>query len=221
MLALLAYSLSIEITYRGSDDYLENLLKRVKNAEVTGSNRVKAVIELRPTRRLSQRAGKLDEILSRVIVKPEWSLIARIKYPQRYKTVCTFEIDSRGDGKLLGVDQSMDEMIINIGLPEKKTVKYGEIVVLDEVARRLGVTSAHILKEIEEEGTKYRDLGGVLVTLDKHKEIRARLRTVSSLGEAQDYFKELGVRDFLAVLESFGYQVEWAKPRGKSKIYRL
>ncbi len=220
MVALLAYSLRLEITCRGSDEYLENLLKRIKTAEVSGAHRKKAVIELKPTRRLSQRAARIDEILSRVIVLPEWRLKANIKYPQRYKTVCTFEIDYTGDGKLLAVDRSDPETIIEIGIP-KKSSKYGDILVVDDLARRQGVTADRIMKEISEEGSKYIDLGGVLVSSEKHQEIEAHLKTLDTLGEAQTYLRGLGVGDFMAVLGSFGYQVEWGKPRRNSKIYRL
>ena len=65
------------------------------------------------------------------------------------------------------------------------------------------------------------DLGGVLVSTEKHTEIQAHLKTIGTIGEAQTYLRGLGVDDFMAVLESFGYQVEWSKPRGNSKIYRL
>ena len=94
-------------------------------------------------------------------------------------------------------------------------------MVLDDVASRKGVITAQIKKEIREEGTKYRDLGGVLVTPEKHREIKENLVKLETVGEAQRFFKELGVGDFLAVLEAYGYQVEWVKPRGNSKIYRL
>jgi predicted nuclease of restriction endonuclease-like RecB superfamily len=221
MVSLLAYSLNLEISYRGSDDYLMNLLKSIKSAKVQGSNKIRAVIELRPTRRFNQRAGRIHEIMNRVIDKPEWSLIASIKYPQRYKTVCTFQIDSRGDGRLLDVDQREEAMIIEISEPAKKASKYGDIVVVDDIALLQGLTSAQVMREIREEGTKYRDLGGVLVSFDKYEEINTHLRRLETLGEAQDYLKSLGVRDFVAVLESFGYQVEWSKPRRDSKIYRL
>jgi len=221
MVALLAYSLSIEITYKGSDEYLENLIKRLGVAKVIGSQLTKAGISLRPTKRLSQRADKINEIMSRVLTKPQWSLRANIKYPARYKTPCTFEIDSGGDGKLIAVDQFEADVIIEIGAPKKKLSKYGDIIVLEDAARRQKVTTAQILKEIKETGNNYRDLGGVLVDPEKHREIQAHLKTLSTLGEAQSYFKELGVDDFMVVLEAYGYQVEWSKPRGNSKIYRL
>ncbi|MCW4013953.1 MAG: hypothetical protein NWF07_13345, partial [Candidatus Bathyarchaeota archaeon] len=210
-----------ELYYRGSDEYLEHQITKLGKATITGTQRIKAVIDLKPTRRLSQRASKIDEIIQRVILKEGWSLRANIKYPQRYKTVCVFDINNKDGGDLIAVDHEEIETIIEIGLPKKKKPKYGDIVVLDDVARRKGILTAQIKKEIKEEGTKYRDLGGVLVTPEKHKEIKAELAKLETLGEAQRFFKEQGVADFLAVLESYGYQVEWLKPRGNSKIYRL
>ena len=221
MVALLAYSLRLEFYYRDSDEYLEHLIDRLGRATITGTNRVKAVIELKATRRLSQRASKIDEIMRRIIDKPGWSLRANIKYPQRYKTVCVFEINNQGDGELIAVDQVENETIIEISTPKKKEPKYGAIVVLDDEARRRGVTTTQIKKEIKTEGTKYRDLGGVLVTPDKHKEMRNQLKQFSILSEAQNYLKDQGVRDFMAVIEAYGYQVDWTQPRGNSKIYRL
>jgi len=221
MIALLAYSLRMEIYYRDSDEYLEHQINRLGKATISGNRRIKAVIELKSTRRRSQRASKIDDIMRRVIEKEGWSLRANIKYPQRYKTVCVFEINNKDGGDLLAVDQEETETIIEIGLPKKKESKYGDIVVLDDVASRKGVITAQIKKEIREEGTKYRDLGGVLVTPEKHREIKENLMKLETVGEAQRFFKELGVGDFLAVLEAYGYHVEWVKPRGNSKIYRL
>ena len=221
MVALLTYSLSIEITYKGSDEYLESLIKRLGLAKVNGSQLTKASISLRPTKRLSQRAEKINDIMSRVINKHQWSIQANIKYPARYKTLCIFEIDSGGDGKLIAVDQLEADYIIEIGAPKRKQSKYGDVIVLEDAARRQKVTTAHIIKEIKETGNKYRDLGGVLVAPEKHREIQSHLKTLSTLGEAQSYLKGLGVYDFIAVLEVYGYQVEWSKPRENSKIYRL
>ncbi len=134
-----------------------------------------------------------------------------------------FEIDSRGDGRLLKTDPVEEEFIFEIPLliKNKKRLTYGEIVVLDEVAEREGVTNGTILRAIKEEGAEYKKLGGVLVAPDKYEEIKAELKTIETLGEAQSYLKSLGVRDYVQVLESFGYQIELAKPRKTSKLYRF
>jgi hypothetical protein len=221
MIALLAYSLRLEIEYRGTDDYLGSLITRLGESKIAGSQATKAVLELKPTRRLSQRAVKIDEIMSRVISKSSWSLRAVIKYPARYKTPCTFEIESRGNGKLLAVNTFDEEIVIEIGLPRSKQTKYGDIIVVDDMARRQGTTTSQILRDIKSEGTEYRDLGGVLVTPEKYDEISTHLKNLSTIGEVQAYFKELKVRDFMQVFESFGYQVEWRTPRKNSKIYKL
>lgn len=219
--ALLAYSTRIEMSYRGDDGYLEHSFYGL-GSEEPNSGSLK-VVNLKPTNRLSQRASKVDDVLSRLLEKEGWLLRADVKYPARYKSSCVFEIDSRGDGRLLKTEPVEEEFVIEIPLTvrKKKQLKYGGIVVLDEVAERAGVTNGKILREIKEEGSEYKKLGGVLVVPLKYDEIKEALKAVETLGEAQSYFKSLGVRDFIQVLESFGYQIEWAKPRKSSKLYRF
>jgi predicted nuclease of restriction endonuclease-like RecB superfamily len=221
MISLLAYSLNIEITYKGSEEHLEKLVRRIKGSKISGKNRIKAIIDLKPTNRLNYRASKLDEILRIVTSKSEWSIKANIKYPQRYKTYCIFEISNRDDGKFIEADNREMETIIRISNTEKKDTTYDEIIVLDEVARRQGVTTKQILNEIKKEEKKYIDLGDVLVSPSMHEEISSNLQKLSTVGEAQEYLKSLGVRDFLAVIESYGYYVEWSRPRKNSPIYHL
>lgn len=219
--ALLAYSTRLEVSYRGTDDYLEKLLFSLGEEDTRrGSSKI---VHLKPTNRLSQRASKIDDFMSRLIESEGWLLKADVKYPARYKSTCVFEIDSRGDGKLLKTDHVEEEMIIDISLISKKQKKlrYGEIVVLDEVAEREGVTNGKVLRAIKDEGGEYKKLGGVLVVPSKYDEIKKALDSMETLGEAQSYFKSLGVRDFMQMIESFGYQIEWAKPRKSSRIYRL
>lgn len=219
--ALLAYATRLEVSYRGSDDYLEKLLDSLGEEESSrGSSKI---IHLKPTNRLSQRASKIDDFLSRLLNSEGWLLRAYVKYPARYKTTCLFEIDSRGDGRLLKTDPVEEEMMIDISYiqKKKKRLKYGEIIVLDEVAEREGVTNGTILRAIKEEGGEYKKLGGVLVVPSKYEEIKKSLDSMDTIGEAQSYFKSLGVRDFMQMIESFGYQIEWTKPRKSSKLYRL
>jgi len=217
--ALLAYSLHIVVSCSEWDEYLEHLLKQIGDAEITRS-RTKASIQLKPTKRLSKRAEKIDAVLSHILDKPPWRLEATIKYPQRYKTLCVFQIDSEGDGKLLMADKTRRETIIEVPGSRRKP-KYGEIVVLDEAARRYGVTVATVKRDIQEEGIEYIDLNRVLITPEKHAEVRERLKQISTLGEARRYFKALGVRDFIPVLETYGYQIEGNPANKNSGIYRL
>ena len=219
--ALLAYSLRVELSFKGEDSYLDRAFYGLGTEEPKrGSMKV---VTLKPTNRLSRRASKFDDIMSRLLEKEGWLLRAEVKYPARYKSTCVFEIDSRGDGRLLKTDPVEEEFIIEIPLAvkKKKQRKYGDIVVVDEVAERAGVTNGKILREIKAEGSNYKKLGGVLVVPEKYDEISEALKSVETLGEAQSYFKSLGVRDFIQVLESFGYQIEWAKPRKSSKLYRF
>ena len=217
--ALLAYSTRIEVSFKGEDGQLVRQFMSLGEEEPTSGSMM--VVRLRSTNRLAQRASKIDDVLSRILGTDGWLLRADIKYPAQYKSTCVFEIDSRGDGRLLKTDP-VDEFIIEIPMvARKKTLKYGEIVVLDEVAERLGVTNGKVLREIKKEGGEYRKLGGVLVIPAMYDEIKEALSSIETLGKAQGYFKTMGVRDFLQVLESFGYQIEWAKPRKSSRLYRL
>lgn len=219
--ALLAYSTRIEVSFKGEDVYLERAFYGLGSMEPNrGSLKV---ISLKSSNLFSQRASKIDDVLSRLLEKDGWLLRADVKYPAQYKSTCVFEIDSRGDGRLLKTDPVEAEFIFEIPLSvkKKKRLTYGEIVVLDEVAEREGVTNGAILRAIEEEGADYKKLGGVLVVPEKYEAIKDELKTLETLGEAQSYFKSLGVRDYVQVLESFGYQIELAKPRKSSKLYRF
>ena len=217
--ALLAYSTRIEVSFKGEDRQLVRQFMSLGEEEpIRGSM---MVVRLRSTNRLAQRASKIDDIMSRLLGTDGWLLRADIRYPVRYKSTCVFEIDSRGDGRLLKTEPVEDEFIIEIPLARKKKLKYGDIVVLDEVAEKLGVTNGKVLREIQDEGGEYRKLGGVLVVPVKYNEIKEALTAIETLGEARSYFKTMGVRDFLQVLESFGYQIEWAKPRKSSRLYRF
>ncbi len=218
--AILAYSTRIEVSFKGEDRQLVRKFMSLGEEEPTrGSMKV---VRLRSTNRLAQRASKVDDVLSRLLEAEGWLLRANIKYPVKYKSTCVFEIDSRGDGRLLKTEPVEEEVIIEIPLvTRKKKLKYGEIVVLDEVAERLGVTNGKVLREIKDEGGEYRNLGGVLVVPTRYDDIKEALASIETLGEARSYFKTMGVRDFLQVLESFGYQIEWAKPRKSSRLYRF
>lgn len=219
--ALLAYSTRIQLSFKGDDSYLERAFYGLGTDEP--NNGSLKVVSLKPTNRLSQRASKIDDVISRLLEKQGWLLRADVKYPARYKSTCVFEIDSRGDGLILKTEPVEDELIIEIPLliKKKKQSRFGDIVVLDEVAEREGVTNGKILRDIKAEGTEYKKLGGILVTPGKYEEIKSALEIVETLGEAQSFSKSLGVRDFMQLIESFGYHVEWAKPRKSSKLYRL
>ena len=148
--ALLAYSTRIEVSFKGEDRQLVRQFMCLGEEEPTRGSMM--VVRLRSTNRLAQRASNIDDVISRLLGTDSWMLKADIKYPTRYKSTCVFEIDSRGDGRLLKTVPVEEEFIIEIPqVAHKKRFKYGEIVVLDEVAERLGVTNGKVLREIKEE----------------------------------------------------------------------
>ncbi|MBN2335930.1 DUF790 family protein [Candidatus Bathyarchaeota archaeon] len=220
--ALLSYARGIEAAVDGSDDYLIRLAEAVGDVEqrVNGTGPT-LVISLKPTNRLHQRASRVDEFLGRLLKAGRWMLKATIVYPARRKQPAVMEMSSGVHGDLLTRDPHGAELIIEIAQREPRKPGHGELIVLEELARRRGVTEAEVIKEIRGEGFEYRDLGGVLVTPVKLAEINEALEGVETLGEARALLKSSGVRNFMPVLEALGYQVEPRRPRDQSRVYRL
>jgi hypothetical protein len=88
------------------------------------------------------------------------------------------------------------------------------------VARRMGLTEDEVR---EMYGEDFLDLGGVLLTEGKRDEILGALEGAGGMtfGGVRRLLKELGVKDPLAVLEAFGYLIEWERDRDESRVYRL
>jgi hypothetical protein len=220
--ALLAYSRSIHAEADEVDEYLGRLAERIGETRIDGLGRgVSIYIKLRPTRRLSQRGARIDEFAARLLYAGSWSIEASIVYPARRKDAAVMELNSVQHGGLLKKDPHREELIIEIPSREPRKPAYGEVIVVERLAHRLGVTERQLLREIREEGHEYRDLGGVLVTPRILEEISGALGGVETLGEAEKVLRGIGVRSVMPVLEALGYQVEPGRPRGESRVYRL
>jgi len=220
--ALLAYSRSIYAETDERDEYLGRLAERIGETRIEGRGRGASIyIKLKPTRRLSQRAARIDEFAARLLEAGSWSIKASIVYPNKRRNPEVMELSSDQHGGLLMKDPYREELIIEIPSREPRKPTHGEVIVVERLAHRLGVTERQLLKEIKEEGHEYRDLGGVLVTPSKLEEIRGVLGGVETLGEAKEALHGLGVRIVMPVLEALGYQVEPGRPRDESRVYRL
>ena len=219
--ALLAYSRSVTLTTPRRDEYLETLAGSLGEASVGGDKRSTSItVSMKPTRRISMRGSKVDELLGRTLKASKWTLEAVIHYPSTNLRPGILSLSSDAHGGLLERDPEEEETVIELAQRQPKKPSLGEIIVLEELASRRGVTESQLLKEIKEEGTRYRDLGGVLVTPGKLEELREALEKAETLGAARAVLREHGVRDFMAVLEALGYEVEWRRPRDESRVYR-
>ena len=220
--ALLAYSRSIHAEADEQDEYLQRLAERIGGTEFYDSKKGSSIsIKLKPTNRLSQRGSRIDEFVARLLNAGSWSVTASIVYPRRRKDAAVMELNSVQHGGLLKKDPQGEELIIDIPSKEPKKPTHGELIVLEQLAQRMGVTEEQLLQEIREEGHEYRDLGGVLVTPRKLEEISRALGDVETLGEAKAVLRGKGVRSVMPVLEALGYQVEPRRPRDESRVYRL
>ena len=220
--ALLAYSRSIHAEADEQDEYLQRLAERIGSTEFYDSKKGSSIsIKLKPTNRLSQRGSRIDEFVTRLLNAGSWSVTASIVYPTRRKDAAVMELNSVQHGGLLKKDPQGEELIIDIPSKEPKKPTHGELIVLEQLAQRMGVTEEQLLQEIMEEGHDYRDLGGVLVTPRKLEEISRALGDVETLGEAKAVLRGKGVRSVMPVLEALGYQVEPRRPRDESRVYRL
>jgi len=218
--ALLAYSRSVTLTTQRRDEYLETLAGSLGEASVGGDKRSTSIaVSMKPTRRISLRGSKVDEVLGRTLKAGKWTLEAVIHYPSTNRRQGTLSLSSDAHGGLLERDPEEEETVIELAPRKPRKPSLGEVIVLEELASRRGVTEDQLLKEIKEEGTRYRDLGGVLVTPGKLEELREALVKAETLGAARALLREHGVRDFMAVLEALGYEVEWRRPRDESRVY--
>jgi predicted nuclease of restriction endonuclease-like RecB superfamily len=220
--ALLAYSRSIHAEADEQDEYLGRLAERIGETKIDGRGSGTSIyIKLKPTRRLSQRGARIDEFAARLLDAGSWSIKASIVYPTRRRDAAVMEVNSDQHSDLIKKDPHREELIIDIPSREPRKPTHGEVIVVERLAHRLGVTEKQLLKEIREEGHEYRDLGGVLVTPRKLDEISGALSGVETLGEAKEALHGKGVRTVMSVLEALGYHVEPRRPRDESRVYRL
>lgn len=225
VIALLAYATRIEARHQNRDDYLITIADNIGDLEYkTILSSTKIVIDLKKTSRVHSRGDKLDDFFARLIEKENWIITANIRYPKD-RRISKLEISHREHKKLIEKDPFKKEFIIDLGskkapIPTKKKT-YPDLIIVEDMARRKGITESRVLEQIENENIQYRNLGGVLVTPEKIGELRDLLDRVETLGEAQEVLKQNEVSNFLPVLESLGYLIEWRKPRNQSRIYKL
>jgi hypothetical protein len=105
--------------------------------------------------------------------------------------------------------------------PKPKTRPSGGVIIVDDVARRMGLAESEVREMYR--GENLLDLGGVLISREKRDEVR------EALGEAHDMrfdavkglLRVLGVKQPVPVLEALGYEIEWNRDRKESLVYRL
>ena len=222
--ALLAYSRKIDVRYPGENEYLNSLSDSLGAAETRKTKgHTRIIVSFKPTKRLSQRGSRINEWFWELCRIPGWQLKAIIGYPARYKEGSSLELSHLREGTMIKRDPREDETIIEINTSKRKQKKprFGNVIIIEKLANRLGVTESGALKEVTSSGVKYRDLGGVLVVQGLYQTLLDELGKDTTLSLARNVLKEHDVRNYMPVLEALGYSVEWDSPRGESRVYRL
>ncbi len=224
-LALLAHAKWLEVTYKGSDEKVTELGYKLGACSVSGSGKaLKMTVEWKPTRRIGYKAQYLENLLSRLTTKDDWSLAAEVVYPINSKRAYKLEIKDGLEGRLIKPFLKEKE-------PEVRTkprahifnLPKGDIVDIERTAFKLGVTEVEVKELLKENKREYIDVGGVLITRAKKVEIEEALANASDMRykALRGLLRSLGCRSPLPVLEALGYDVEWNRDRDESIVYKI
>jgi predicted nuclease of restriction endonuclease-like RecB superfamily len=216
---VLAYSLRIVLGFSGRGELIEKASLALGEPEVkTGG----LSIVLKPVKQVSVRGAKLEALLARLMEAKNWSLHADVAYPPRYSETRPLELSQRLNGGMMKVEPVEEEVIIEIKAPVRKS-SFGEVIVIEDVTLKLGITDRELLKKIEAEKVRYIRLPGVLITPEKLQELRGGLAEIKGgdLAEYKSYLKGRGCKNPTPVLEALGYVVEIDPETRKPYVSRL
>jgi predicted nuclease of restriction endonuclease-like RecB superfamily len=237
--ALLAHSQRININHDGRDDYLARMAGRLgRLIEGSGSD-THLKIELKPTRQLAYRGEKVEKFLSRLVKKDQWNLSSSVTYPKEKDRATLLEASSEKEVEIILPPQE-EEFIIEIpdkkpsvriktkDISKKKSPKmknkiFGEIVVIDDLAIKLGITESRAKRKVLQVGGDFMDLGGVLITEEKRRAILNDLNKKNPLvlKEATRILRRHGCKKPIPVLEALGYTIGLTEKRDESPVYQL
>lgn len=224
-LALLSQASRMELTFKGLDTHLEGVCDKLGRGQAHffgGLSRL--TVELPSSSRAGQHAMDLEELLARLMLHDGWRLTAEVPHKSRTGKRYLFEINRESDASFV-TPSNLKRRMTNRTQAETKQRRDipDEVVIVDELASRLGVTEAEARRRLQDVAGGYVDLGGVLVTPVKLKELEKALTGAPDmrLGTVLGVLRKLGLRRPLPVLEAMGYAVDWAEERDQSRVYRI
>jgi hypothetical protein len=216
---ILAYSLHIVVGYSGKNEDLERAANSLGEKEIKVSS---ISIDLKPSKQVGLRGGKVEVLLAQLIKSKDWSLRADVAYPPRHHETRPLELNGRLLSGMLEAEPVSEETVIEIKSPVRKS-NFGDLIVIDDVANRLGLTDKELLRIVEAEKVKYIRLPGVLVTPEKLEALRIGLGDVDGddLASYKAFLKGMGCKNPIPVLEAIGYFVEVDPETHKNRVKRL
>ena len=230
--ALVAHGKRLEVSYKGQDRGLEDAVGKLGESRVSSSGGVsRLVVEWRPSNRSGYRGALIEGVLSKLLQLKGWALSVAVVYPTKVGRAHMLEIKGDVEGEMMSAGLRREEPLIpdvrraprSVSRPASppKTRPSGGVVVVDDVARRMGLTESEI-REMHR-GENLLNMGGVLISQEKRDTVLEALGGATDMrfDSVRRILKGLGVKQPVPVLEALGYEIEWNRDRGDSLVYRL
>jgi hypothetical protein len=230
--ALVAHGKRLEVSYKGRDGGLEDAVGKLGESRASRSDGVsRLVVEWRPSNRSGYRGSLIEGVLSKLLQLEGWALSVAVVYPLKVGRAYRLEIKGDVEGGMMSAGSQREEPLIpevrraprsvSRPAPKPKTRPSGGIVVVDEVARRMGLTESEVREMYL--GENLLDQGGVLFSPEKKEAVLEVLGGAIDMrfDSVRRILRGLGVKQPVPVLEALGYEIDWNRDRGESLVYRL
>ncbi|MCW3989241.1 MAG: DUF790 family protein [Candidatus Bathyarchaeota archaeon] len=230
--ALVAHGKRLEVSYKGKDRGLEDAVGRLGESRVSRSGGVsRLVVEWRPSNRSGYRGSLIEGVLSKLLQLEGWALSVAVVYPLKVGRAYRLEIKGDVEGGMMSAGSQREEPLIpdvrraprsvSRPAPKPKTRPSGGVVVVDDVARRMGLTESEVREMYR--GENLLDQGGVLISREKKEAVLEVLGGAIDMrfDSVRRILRGLGVKQPVPVLEALGYEIDWNRDRGESLVYRL
>ena len=230
--ALVAHGKRLEVSYKGRDKGLEDAVGKLGESRASNSGGVsRLVVEWRPSNRSGYRGALIEGVLSKLLQLEGWALSVAVVYPLKVGKAYRLEIKGNVEGEMMSACSQREEPLIpdvrraprpvSRPAPQPKTRPSGGIVVVDDVARRMGLTESEVREMYR--GENLLDQGGVLISQEKKEAVLEVLGGAIDMrfDSVRRILRGLGVKQPVPVLEALGYEIDWNRDRGESLVYRL
>ena len=187
--ALVAHGKRLEVSYKGRDNGLEDAMGRLGESRVSRSGGVsRLVVEWRPSNRSGYRGALIEGVLSKLLQLKGWALSVAVVYPLKVGRAYRLEIKGDVEGGMMSAGSRREEPLIpdvrraprsvSRPAPKPKTRPSGGIVVVDDVARRMGLTESEVREMYR--GENLLDQGGVLISQEMKEAVLEVLGALST-----------------------------------------
>ena len=223
VLVLLQYAVKVELSYRGRDEGILELVGKLGKCSVGSLNESqRVVVELGAVRGSGYKASQFEEITSILMSKRDWTLSAYVRYPVSAGKTYRLEVSHDSDGAMIKPRSRGKVPLVRPAPEVAATIDVKrDIVDVVNTAMKLGVTEAEVVEHLE--GRGFLDLGGVMITPGKLLDVREAIEGSPDMmfDTLRQILKGLGCRNPVQLLEALGYTVEWNRDRGQSRVHRV